>query len=159
MKPRAAVRSLALVVTASGVLALGWTGVVGAAIPATPGPTTVGPRAVGSPATPTTDTLPTGPGSSGNSSTGRGVRAARTHRFDCARAPKLLARIRTTEAAIAAGLPNLVAAEAKAAAAGHTHRLDHLKRRIARLESLSYRHRLDRMAAFVERRCMAAPAA
>jgi len=51
------------------------------------------------------------------------------------------------EANIAAGLPNLVAAEAKAVKAGHAHRADHLKRRIARLESAAYKKRLDKMAA------------
>jgi hypothetical protein len=80
--------------------------------------------------------------------------------FNCGRANKGLAHIQKLESKIAAGLPELVAAEAKAAKAGHTHRAEHLKKKIARLERTSFKHRLDKVSAKIQAKCKAAaPAA
>ncbi len=73
--------------------------------------------------------------------------------FDCAKASKVLDRIAKGEAEINAGLPKLAAAEAKAQKAGKTKRADHLKKRIARLESARYKARLDKRASAIEAKC------
>jgi hypothetical protein len=134
-----AARSFVIGAVVVGVLTLGPAGMAGAAI--------------------STATVPaTAPGvAPSGSPTSSPARRAR--RFNCNRAPKALTRIQKMEANIAAGLPNLVAAEAKAVKAGHTHRADHLKRRMARLESAAYKNRLDKMAANVKARCKGAAAA
>ena len=73
--------------------------------------------------------------------------------FTCARADHLLARIQKGEAHIAAGLPKLAAAEARAKQAGRTKRADRIQRRITRLESPAFKARLDKAAAAIEARC------
>jgi hypothetical protein len=79
---------------------------------------------------------------------------------NCARANKGLAHIQKRELNIAAELPQLVAAQEKAAKAGHNHRAEHLKKKIARLERASFKHRLDRVSAKIQAKCKgAAPAA
>jgi hypothetical protein len=73
--------------------------------------------------------------------------------FSCARADKVLVRIQKGEAHIAAGLPRLTAAEAKAKQAGDTKRADRIQRRITRFERPAYKARLDRAAAAIEAKC------
>ena len=73
--------------------------------------------------------------------------------FDCANATKALARIEKTEAGIAAGLPKLHAAEAKAVKAGNTQWADGLHRKIARFESPKFKARLAKRAAAIEAEC------
>jgi hypothetical protein len=76
--------------------------------------------------------------------------------FNCANATKALTRIQKTEADIAAGLPKLHAAEAKAAKAGNTKRADRLTKRIARFESTKFKARLAKRAANIEAKCQVA---
>jgi hypothetical protein len=76
--------------------------------------------------------------------------------FNCANATKALTRIQKTEADIAAGLPKLHAAEAKAVRAGNTKRADRLNKRIARFESPKLKARLAKRAATIEARCQVA---
>jgi hypothetical protein len=76
--------------------------------------------------------------------------------FNCANATKALTRIQKTEADIAAGLPKLHAAEAKAAKAGNTKRSDRLDKRIARFESTKFKARLAKRAANIEAKCQVA---
>jgi hypothetical protein len=76
--------------------------------------------------------------------------------FNCANATKALDRIQKTEADIAAGLPKLHAAEAKAAKAGNTKRADRLNKRIARFESTKFKARLAKRAAHIEAKCQVA---
>jgi hypothetical protein len=78
------------------------------------------------------------------------------HHFNCANATKALTRIQKTEADIAAGLPKLHAAEAKAAKAGNTKRADRLDKRIARFESTKFKARLAKRAANIEAKCQVA---
>jgi hypothetical protein len=73
--------------------------------------------------------------------------------FNCARAGKVLARIEKGEAHIAAGLPRLTAAEAKAKANGNTARAARIEKRIARLESSTFKARLTRVSAAIEAKC------
>jgi len=73
--------------------------------------------------------------------------------FNCARASKALARIQRGEARIAAGLPGLTAAEAKAKAAGNTARATHIEKRITRLESPTFHARLTRATTAIEAKC------
>ena len=83
---------------------------------------------------------------------------AKLAQFNCANATKVLDRIQTGEAHIAAGLPKLTAAQAQAAAAGHTKRADRLQKRITRLESATFKSRLDKAASAIEAKCnVAAP--
>jgi hypothetical protein len=78
--------------------------------------------------------------------------------FTCANAPKVLALIQKGEARIAAGLPKLTAAEAKAKAAGDTARANRIQKRITRLESAQFHTRLTRATAAIEAKChVAAP--
>jgi hypothetical protein len=80
--------------------------------------------------------------------------------FNCANATKVLTRIQKGEAQIAAGLPKLTAAEAKAKANGNTTRAARLQTRITRLESATFKARLDKMAQKIEAKCnVPAPAA
>jgi hypothetical protein len=80
--------------------------------------------------------------------------------FNCARAPKVLSRIQKGEAKIAAGLPRLTAAEAKATKNGNAQRAARIKRRIDRLESPAFKARLDKAKATIEAKChVNAPAA
>ena len=69
---------------------------------------------------------------------------------------KALTRIQKAEADIAAGLPKLHAAEAKAAKAGNTKREDRLNKRIARFESTKFKARLAKRAANIEAKCQVA---
>lgn len=80
--------------------------------------------------------------------------AVPAHRhFNCARAPKALARIQKVEARIAAGLPKLEAAEQKAKAAGKTQRAQRIQRRIDRLESSKTKDRLSRLQSAIQAKC------
>ena len=73
--------------------------------------------------------------------------------FNCANAAKVLGRIQMVEGDIAAGLPKLTAAQAKAAAAGHTKLADRLAKRITRLKGATFTNRLDKAASAVEAKC------
>jgi hypothetical protein len=73
--------------------------------------------------------------------------------FECANATKDLTRIARLQADVAAGLPKLNAAAAKAQAHGHTERADRLKKRIARFEGARYKKRLARTASAIEAKC------
>ena len=127
-------RMLIIGTVAAGTLSLGLAGAAGAAAPV---PTT--PAAVLTTAS-------------------TGTRALAT--FNCANATKALTRIEKIEARITAGLPKLTAAEAKASAASHTRRADRLKKRIARLESTTFKNRLEARASAIEDRCnVSAPSA
>ena len=84
--------------------------------------------------------------------------SARLARFNCANATRVLDKIQKGEGSIAAGLPKLTAAQAKAAAAGHTALADKLQRRITRFESARFTSRLDKAATAIEAKChVAAP--
>ncbi len=76
-----------------------------------------------------------------------------SHHHNCARAPKMLSRISSVEASIAAGLPKLNAAEARAQQNGNTKRADRIKRRITRMESAAFKARLAKRAAAIEAKC------
>ena len=76
-----------------------------------------------------------------------------TSTFNCARAPKVLSRIEKGEARIAAGLPRLTAAEAKAQKAGHTKRAARLEKRIAHFKSAGFAARLHKATAAIEAKC------
>ena len=95
-------------------------------------------------------------GMAGAVTTGTTPTPARLAHFNCANATKVLDRIQTGEAHIAAGLPKLTAAQAQAAAAGDTKRADRLQQRITRLESATFKSRLDKAASAIEARCNAA---
>ncbi len=73
--------------------------------------------------------------------------------FNCANATKVLTRIQKGEAQIAAGLPKLTAAEAKAQAAGNTTRATRIQNRITRLESPAFKARLDKISQKIEAKC------
>ncbi|HUY65543.1 MAG TPA: hypothetical protein VMV06_01895 [Acidimicrobiales bacterium] len=80
--------------------------------------------------------------------------------FNCANASKVLARIQKIEGQIAAGLPKLTAAEAKATANGNTTRATKIQNRITRLESSTFKARLDKVSQKIEAKCnVAAPTA
>ena len=79
--------------------------------------------------------------------------ATRLANFNCANATKVLDRIQKVEGDIAAGLPKLTAAQAKAAAAGHTRLANRLERRITRLKSATFTNRLDKTASAIEAKC------
>ncbi len=79
-------------------------------------------------------------------------------RFNCADATKALTRIGKVEAHVAAGLPKLTAAQARAARDGRPVRARRLERAISRLESSTFRARLTRVSAAIEAKChVAAP--
>jgi hypothetical protein len=73
--------------------------------------------------------------------------------FNCANATKVLTRIQTGEAQIAAGLPKLTAAEATAKANGNTTRATRIQKRITRLESATFKARLDKVSQKIEAKC------
>jgi hypothetical protein len=73
--------------------------------------------------------------------------------FDCANATKALDRIQKVEAQIAAGLPKLTAAEAKAKANGNTTRATKIQDRINRLQSPTFKARLDKASQKIEAKC------
>ena len=75
-----------------------------------------------------------------------------TH-FNCANADKVLTRIQNGEARIAAGLPKLTAAEAKAKADGNTKRADRLQKEITRFESATFKARLTTATQKIEAAC------
>lgn len=81
-------------------------------------------------------------------------------KFNCANATKVLTRIQKGESQIAAGLPKLTAAEAKAKANGNTKRATRLQTRITHLESATFKARLDKASQLIEAKCqVAAPGA
>ena len=87
------------------------------------------------------------------------VTPARVQSFNCANAPKVLARIQKAEGDIANGLPKLTAAQAKAAAAGKTKVAARLEKRITRLESSAFKARLDKATSAIDAKCdVTAPA-
>ena len=116
---------LAVGVVAVGTLALGGAGVAGAAAPSGTG--------AGAPVV--------------------AVASGRLAHFDCARAGRVLARIQKAEDRIAAGLPKLTAAEAKAKAAGKTARAARIQKRITHLESPAVSARLHRVSAAIGAKC------
>ena len=73
--------------------------------------------------------------------------------FNCARATKVLTRIEKTEARIAAGLPKLRAAEAKATTDGTTARAARLENRIDRLDSTTLHDPSDQGVGAIEAKC------
>ena len=79
--------------------------------------------------------------------------------FSCSRATKVLARIHRAETGIAAGLPRLHAAEAKATAAGQTRKAARIGKLITRLGRPGAEARLQRLATAIEAKCnVAVPA-
>ena len=78
---------------------------------------------------------------------------ARVANFNCANASKVLAKIQTAEGHIANGLPKLTAAQAKAAAAGKTKLAARLEKRITRLESSTFKARLDKATSAIDAKC------
>ena len=83
----------------------------------------------------------------------------RLAKFSCTRAPRALSRIDKTEARIAAGLPKLHAAEAKATAAGKTKRAARIEKVITRLSRPGVTARLQGLASAIEAKCgVSAPA-
>jgi hypothetical protein len=73
--------------------------------------------------------------------------------FNCANATKALTRIQKVEGRISAGLPKLTAAQQKASSAGHTKRADRLQKRITRLESATFKQRLQTRSQKIESTC------
>jgi hypothetical protein len=78
---------------------------------------------------------------------------ARVANFNCANAPKVLATIQKVEGDITNGLPKLTAAQAKAASAGKTKVADRLQKRITRLESSTFKARLDKATSAIDAKC------
>jgi hypothetical protein len=76
--------------------------------------------------------------------------------FNCANATKVLDRIQSAESHIAAGLPKLTAAQAKAASAGHAKLAARLQQRITRYESATFKARLARISQKIETKCQVA---
>ena len=88
------------------------------------------------------------------------VAPAGAHSFNCANASKVLGEIQNAESHIANGLPKLTAAQAKASAAGKTRLAARLQRRITRLESATFKARLDKATSAIEAKCnVSAPGA
>ncbi len=83
------------------------------------------------------------------------VREFNVRQFNCADATNVLTRIDKAEARIAAGLPKLTAAQARAARNGHLIRARRLERRINHLESTRFRARLTRDSSAIEAKCHA----
>jgi len=78
--------------------------------------------------------------------------------ISCTRATKALTRIQKAEAGIAAGLPGLHRAQAKATAAGKSKRAARIGKLITRLGRPDATARLQRLAAGIEAKCnVAAP--
>jgi hypothetical protein len=137
------IKTLVVGVLAAGALSFGAAGIAGAGTPAAAPPAAAAHAAATHAAA---------------------THAARTLKrrkhFTCADATKVLSRIDKAEAHIAAGLPKLTAAQAKAAKDGHTVRAARLERRITRLESAKFKSRLTRVSAKIEAKChVSAPAA
>ena len=76
--------------------------------------------------------------------------------INCANASKVLERIQTRESHIAAGLPKLTAAQAKAAQSGDAARAARLQKRITKLESPKFKARLDGISKRIEATCQVA---
>jgi hypothetical protein len=73
--------------------------------------------------------------------------------FKCANATKALTRIQKVEGRISAGLPKLTAAQQKASSNGNTKRADRLQKRITRLESATFKQRLQTRSQKIEAKC------
>ena len=130
-------RKLLVATVAAGALALGTAGVAGASAP----------TLAASSGTPVATTPQAAP------ATGR------LSHFSCARAGKALARIQRAEAAIAAGLPKLHAAESKATASGRARRAARIQKAINRLGRPGESARLQKLATGIEAKCnVSAPA-
>ena len=79
--------------------------------------------------------------------------------LSCTRATRALTMIQKSEAGIAAGLPKLHRAQARATAAGKTRKAARIGKIITRLERPDATARLQRLAAAIEAKCnVAAPA-
>jgi len=130
-------QKLLVATVATGALALGTAGVAGASAP-----------------------TPTAGATASVATTAHTTWAAgRLRHFSCARAPKALTRIQKAEAAIAAGLPRLHAAESKATAAGRTKRAARIQKLISRLGRPGAAARLQKLATAIEAKCnVSAPA-
>ena len=138
-------RKLLVATVAAGALALGTAGVAGASAPTLAASS--GTPVATSSGTPVATTPPVAPGT------------GRLSHFSCARAGKALARIQRAEAAIAAGLPKLHAAESKATAAGRTRRAARIQKAINRLGRPGESARLQKLATGIEAKCnVSAPA-
>jgi hypothetical protein len=95
-------------------------------------------------------------GAAGAAATGATATATGGKHFNCANATKVLDRIQSAETHIAAGLPKLTAAQAKAAAAGQTRRAARLQKRITRYESAAFKARLSEISQKIETKCQVA---
>ena len=73
--------------------------------------------------------------------------------FNCARAPKVLARIQRTESQISSGLPALTNRQAKAKAREKTNRANRLQKLISRLESPQLKQKLTAASQAIEAKC------
>jgi hypothetical protein len=93
-------------------------------------------------------------GIAGAATTGSAPTAGKA--FNCANATKVLGRIQTRESDIAAGLPKLTAAQAKAAQSGNTELAARLQKKITKLESPKFKARLDRISKRIETKCQVA---
>jgi hypothetical protein len=122
-------KAVAVGVVAVGVLALGLVGIASASPAVTP---TVSAHTV---------------------SITKAVREFNGRQFNCADAATVLARIDKAQAHVAAGLPKLTAAQARAARNGRVIRADRLERRVDRLESARFRARLTRDSAAIKAKC------
>jgi hypothetical protein len=82
-----------------------------------------------------------------------GVSGATTtaRHFNCARAPKALARINKVEAAVTKRLPKLEAAESKASSADHSKFATHIENRINKLEKVN--SKATALATKIEAKC------
>lgn len=126
-----AIRNLTVATLAVGTLAFGMSGVAGASAPTLT-------SSSGAPAA----AAHRAPGATG-----------RLAHFSCSRAPKVLGRLQKIEARIAAGLPKLHAAEAKATASGNTRRAARIQKAITRLERPGAAARLQKFASAIEAKC------
>ena len=96
--------------------------------------------------------LGTGGAAFATTSTTNGSGAATTARhFNCARAPKALARINKVEAAVAKRLPKLAAAESKASSAGHSKLASRIEKRINTLDKVN--SKAAALATKIEAKC------
>jgi hypothetical protein len=125
-------KAVAVGVVAVGVLALGLVGIAGASSAVTPTPS-----------------------AAHTVSFTKTVREFNVRQFNCADATNALARIDKVEARIAAGLPKLTAAQARAGRNGHPVLAHRLERGINRLESAPFKARLTRRSAAIEAKCHA----
>jgi hypothetical protein len=73
--------------------------------------------------------------------------------FNCARAPKILARIDKVEAKVTKRLPKLEAAESKASSAGHSKLAARIENRINKLEKVNTK--VAALATKIETKCPA----